>query len=183
MLHFTPSAFSRLDFWGGVIDLAGLTVLLSYDVRFLNPVLSIVTQVRHIQRIKKLTTTLLQKINSFYRTMNGPMMPERLDTLVAPDAAIFLKVFPNWKSGPVPASGIGVFIVNLGVGVNNLPSIYAANAKEDPDPQQKPLAGPVPVEFVLTQLEKQTQNFVYGAGFALMALGSILSLIQIAGGG
>src|ERR1700693_799622 len=65
MLHFSPSAFSRLDFWGGVIDLAGLTVLLSYDVRFLNPVLIIVTRVRHIQRIKTLTTTLLQKINSF----------------------------------------------------------------------------------------------------------------------
>jgi hypothetical protein len=173
-------ALSRLDMWGEIIDLLGLTILLSYDVPFLKPILKLVMSFHRLQRIDMITTTLQQKVAVFYRTMHGPMLPERLDTLKGPDAAIFLKVFSNWSGGPIPESGINVCIFYLTLGTHSEPWIYAASAAEQIHSHQQPLAGPVPVSFVFTQMEKKIQTFIYGIGFALMALGSVLSIIHIA---
>ena len=50
----------------------------------------------------------------------------------------------------------------------------------EPSATHPPLAGPVPASVIFQQAEKQTQNFIYTAGFLLMFVGSVLSIVSIA---
>jgi hypothetical protein len=131
VLQFHTSAFLHLEMWADIIDLLGLTVLLSYDVAFLKTVLDIILKFPKLQRTSALKANLLKKLVEFYRTMHGPMMPETLDTLEGADASIFMKTFSEWRGKSVPKSGIKVCILYLTQGATGEPWIYAGSTSEE----------------------------------------------------
>ena len=182
MINGAPQFVFRLDFWGDTIDLLGLTILLSCDVQVLRPLLSMLTRLPNIQRRTELTSRLHQKNVTFIQSFLPALQPARLQTLNGVEVADFLKIFPDWRRSQAIPESIDVCAVNFDHFLQrSAPWIYAAQATtEEPLPNQKPLAGPLPSTDLFSRAEKQSQNTIYTAGFLLMACGSILSLIQIA---
>jgi len=171
----------RLDLWGELIDLLGLTVLLSYDVRALKPLLNVLMRFRQPQRIQTLISRLHPKIVDFMKSFPPAMVPNRLETLRGKDALAFLNMLPNWQRGQNAPESLDVCAVSLDpLYTRGEPWIYAGQASSKlPNAADPPIAGPVPSSALFDSWKKEIQNFVYTTGFLLMAVGSILVIVQI----
>jgi hypothetical protein len=159
-----------------------LTVLVSYDVQFLKPVLRLVMRLPNVQRANKLISRLHSGNVAFLQSFPPVMAPSRLETLRGAEAAVFVKLFPNWERGRATPESVDACAVFFDPYLLRGDSwIYASSVIADPpDSNQPPLAGPIPAAALFDQLKKQVQNTVYTAGFLLMAFATILSLVYIA---
>jgi hypothetical protein len=171
----------RIDFWGELIDLLGLAVLLSYDVRSLKSLLSFLMQFRQPQRIQSLMSRLNPKIVDFMKSFPPAMVPQRLETLQGKDALAFLNILPNWRRDQSVPESLDVCVVSFDpLYTRGEPWVYASQARsEPPNAADPPIAGPVPSSALFESWKKEIQNFIYTVGFLLMALGSVLVIAQI----
>lgn len=100
------------------------------------------------------------------------------------DAQVFLSLFPNRKSEGM-SDRLDVCAISFSPSADRLSVwIYAAESTEaGPNPHAEPIAGPIPYEEFVNQTERKKQSVIYTAGFVLMAVGSILTLLQVVAGG
>jgi hypothetical protein len=171
---------TRLDFWGELIDILGLAVLLSHDVSWLGWLHELFMLTPRLQRLTRLGLEIHKGTVQFIKSFPASLGEERLATLHATDAATFVRLFPDRKKVPLPED-VDAIAINLAPNVQDVSVwIYAAEVSVGPITDNQTLAGPIPYSDFVNQTERQKQNLVYSAGFVLMAIGSVLLLIQIA---
>ena len=97
------SLLSRLDLWGEVLDLLGLTVLLSNDLRWLKGLHNCLTRLPYLGlgRHQQLLTKLQKGLKKFEEEHMGNDMPMLIETLKEEDAANFSKLFAGWDRSKV----------------------------------------------------------------------------------
>ncbi len=176
-----PHFLSRLDFWGEFIDLLGLTILLSNDIRLLNFLRKLLMRIPTLQRLTTLGKVIHPKVVDFIRSFPPAQHAERLETLHGADAEAFLGLFPN-QTDEEQLTDVDICVVNFSAAVMN-PTVWifaAVASKDELKQDQKPAAGPVPYSMFADQIERQQHNFIYTAGFLLMAFGSLLCLLHVA---
>lgn len=162
----------HLDFWGSLIDLIGLVILLSYDVPFLQGVLM------GLPSLKKRHSTLLDLKTRSAPTSNLAEWFQTLNmmTLNGAEVAPFMALFPDRdRSIRTPQS---VFVL-----------AYFANRLRNPEPWIFPssdasgtpqLASAISLPVLFTSEENDIRKSVYTIGFILMFVGSLMYLIQAA---
>jgi len=177
-----PKFFCRLDFWGAALDIVGLMVLLSYDLSFLRPWLMRYPclRLRHGVLIR-----VSQACNQFENSYPPAGVPRILMSLSNDEAPLFVNLFDDFDASQMPQSI--VVYVSLGDQFTRRPWVGpgirvpapAPAGPFGPDPIQS-LASPLHIPELFKQEERSIQRVVYGLGFLLMVLGSVLSMIQIA---
>jgi len=165
-----PPFLARLDFYGSVLELLGLTILLSYDVPFLQP------QLMRVPRLRRRHQALIRlKVDHgrFDESRHTMYVPERTMRLEKEDAGAFLALYPDWRSGKEAPGPIFLYAVHGNPAQSNEPWIFPSNEQEEP------LATALFLSTMFVQEEREIERMVYGIGFALMLAGGILSLAHI----
>ena len=176
-----PRFVARLDFWGAALDIVGLMVLLSYDLPFLQrwlmryPCL----RLRHDVLIR-----VSQACNQFESSHPPAGVPRILMSLSNDEALLFVNLFDDFDISQMHQPI--VVYVSLGdqftrrpwVGPGLVVPTSSPAGPFGPDPIQ-PLASPLHIPELVKREERSIQHVVYGLGFLLMVLGSVLSMIQI----
>jgi len=172
----------RLDFWGAIFDIAGLTILLSYDLPTLREVLMMIPKLR---RRHELVDRIARKADELLRSSPGVNFRHELMVLNEGDADALATLFDDYDQSR--AAGVLVAYAAIGNPYLNLPwvgpGVRAATPVHEgpfgPDPIQ-PLSTPLQVQDLRKQEERRIQARAYTMGFVLMVLGSILSIAQMA---
>jgi hypothetical protein len=163
---------SRLDFWGSLIDLVGLAILLSYDVPFLQPMLM---RWPSLERRRNLLHEL-KRLSAPTSSMDKWFQTFALKKLIKPDVAPFMRLYPGRDRKQAMPESITVF----GHYDNRLrypdPWIYPS---VDPDGKSQ-LAGALILPTLFSNEETDIRNTVYSIGFLLMFVGSLMFLIHAA---
>ncbi len=162
--------FYRLDFYGSVLELLGLTILLSYDVPFLQPVLLSMPALR---RRRRSLERLRAEQGRFDASRHTQFVPERALRIEGRDAATFLALYPDWRRARKAPQFITLYAVHGNPGLSNEPWIFPS------DEQDEPMATALFLSTLLLQEEREIQRIVYSVGFTLMLAGGLLSLLQI----
>ncbi len=164
-----PPFLHRLDFYGSLVELFGLAILLSYDVPFLQPQL---LRVPSLRRRRETLLRLKQYHGSFDESHTPMYEPQLALSLQGPDVAGFLKLFPDWGRGrPLPRS-LTLYVVHGSPLRFSEPWIFPSGDEDEP------VATAISLSMLFTQEEREIQKVVYSVGFSLMLLGGILSLFH-----
>jgi hypothetical protein len=170
--HF-PAFLSRFDFWGTLIDLFGLAILMSQDIEALKFLDNLVQKVPGMSRLQ----TIAQRFRALIKSFEGayPAIQEeiRLGTFEGRDAEIVVELLSNAKEA-IPEK-IDLCACYVGQSLQTMEIVVWA-AREG---VFKLLAGPMTEIAFIEKLDKKMHNFTYTAGFTLMALGSVLFLASI----
>lgn len=162
----------RLDFWGSLIELIGLVILLSFDVPFLQRLLM---RWPSLERRHNLLVEL--KADSLAATNLGEWFQTfHKKTLMGADIAPFMRLFPDRDQKQKMPQSLGVFAHYDNRRRFPNPWIYPSVDQEG----IPPLATPLPLPDLFTNEENDIRKRVYTLGFVLMFLGSVMFLIHAA---
>jgi len=164
-----PPFLHRLDFYGSLLDLLGLTILLSYDVPFLQPGL---LRMPPLRKRREALAKLQAGHGKFDESKHTVYVPERALRIEGSDAAAFLALYPDWRRAPRVPPFITLYAVHGNPAQSSEPWIFPS------DEEDEPLATALYLSTLLLQEERQIQRMVYSVGFALMLAGGITSLLQ-----
>ncbi len=184
VLENACSLLSRLDLWGEVLDLMGLTILLSNDVRWLKGLHNCLTRLPYLSlgRHQCLLGKLQKGLKKFEEQHMGNDMPMLIETLEGTDADTFSKLFAGWGRRNVVPETVYACAVYLNRDRPEVPAmIYPSDTEplDDRKPKNiKNLATPTAAPVLFELLDKHQNSAIYTPGFALMALGSILLIIR-----
>jgi hypothetical protein len=160
-----------LDFWGSLIDLIGLVVLLSYDVWFLQAVLMRWPpfERRHTLLLKlKADSAPTDDLGEQFRTV-------QVKTLIGADVTLFMRLYPDRDQKQAMPVTIDVFARYGNRMRNPEPWIYPSV-----DGGNSSLATPLFLTALFTNEDNDIRKVVYAMGFVLMFLGSVMFLIHAA---
>ena len=161
----------RLDFWGSLVDLVGLVILLSYDVWFLQPILMQWPPLdrRHALLLKlKADSAPTDDPSEQFRTVH-------VKSLKGADVAPFMRLYPDRDQKQTIPTSIDVF-ARYGNRVRNPdPWIYPSL-----DGENSSLATPLFLTALFTNEENDIRKWVYSIGFVLMFVGSLMYLVHAA---
>jgi hypothetical protein len=178
----------RLDFWGELIDLVGLAVLLSHDLSDdLKPLKWLEKAVLYLRpRIavtRNLVLEMKDAVSKFEKSAPSVFSPWILQQLEGDTAARFLDLFPDWSHTHKAPSSIDVYVVNRGQSVYLVePWLYARRGGAPNSDSEPLLVGLAPAFAILDRGEKRVQNSFYKTGFLMMAAGSLLAIASIISG-
>jgi hypothetical protein len=160
----------RLDFWGSLVDLIGLVILLSYDVWFLQPIL-----MRWPSLARRRALLLKLKAQSMPTDdMSEQFRTFLVETLTGRDVALFMRLYPDRGQLQKPTS-VEVF-TRFGNRIRNPePWIYPSAGGENSS-----LATPLILTALFTNEENDIRKIVYAVGFVGMLIGSVMFLIHAA---
>jgi hypothetical protein len=170
--HF-PAFLSRFDYWGTLLDLFGLAVLMSQDIEALKFLDKFARRFPGMSRLQEIAERFRNAIKRFENAFPAIQQEMRLDTFEGPDAEIVVGLLSNAKEA-IPEK-IDLCACYVGQSLQTMEIVvWAAH-----EGALKLLAGPMTEIAFIEKLDKKMHNFTYTAGFTMMALGSLLFLLSI----
>jgi len=178
----------RLDLWGELIDLMGLSVLLSRDLSDdLKPLKWLAETVSYLWPRIAVTDSVVSEVrnavSAFEKSTPNVLDPVLLQSLEGSSAVRFLELFPGWSHMQDIPSSVDVYVVNRGPTVYLVEAWLYARRGGAPNSNSEPLlAGLAPASTIVDRGEKRVQNSFYKGGFLMMAAGSLLAIAGIVSG-
>jgi len=174
-----------MDLWGELLDLFGLTVLLSNDLRSLKGLHNCLTRLPYLGlgRHQQLLAKLREGVKGFEERSLGNDMPIPIEALKGTDAVTFSKLFAGWDPHKTRPETVYACAVYLNRDRPEVPAmVYPSDTPPLDDRRPKninSLATPTAAPVLFELLEKYQGSAIYTVGFALMALGSALLILRI----
>jgi hypothetical protein len=169
-----PGFFSKLDFWAALLDIVGLSVLVSHDIDMLKFVYNLATLLPPMRRWHNLDLAVQTVVRQFADQYPGAEQETLLASFQGKEATDLTSLFPV-RSPDVPEE-VDLYAMFVGP---TFPSeeimLWLTRGGET----RGQLVRPMTDTELADRLEKKKQNFIYSLGFALMALASVLYLTGV----
>ena len=174
IIHLLARLSHELDFWAVLLDLVGLTILMSHDIEFLKPIDKRIKSLKPSERWQKLDDRIWKALETFEQISPPIQAYTKVDTFKGKDAKSLIELFSSPRQVKIPDE------VDL-CGHRDGPSImlsrvfFWVSLRDKFEPFTEQLTQVV----LSVRIEKKQQNVTYSIGFGLMALSTIFLLVQI----
>ncbi len=171
-----PTFLKNLEFWGTLLDICGLIVLLAHDVPYLQPLLR---KLPLVHRTDQLLRKLKAECVGLDIKVPAIFSPRPLSALSGSEARALLKLFPDWppdRKSPQEISLTALVGTKARVAEFLEDPLILPALPNGPAAQTGALCKPIPLSLLLQRAETRLQHQLYGWGFFLMFMGSLLLL-------